>query len=233
LQEILKKSSHNDTFATDFDNLNREELIEQNKKLLLELAQKNVELDNMHQMYKTSSQKLESLEEVTKENQKYQNLLRESETQLKDQRAIVAKLDKEKEEMQKITGGMIDKNVLKSQLKKLDGVENLLEKLKVRAEEADKMEKEIEILRLEVQNYKSGASGDKIRLESVQSEIDTQKFIELEAERNFLRQKIRSIDVLEAEWILYKVKNFHSFLPLQFYLILMYFRLNMKRQNAN
>jgi hypothetical protein len=125
-----------------------------------------------------------------------------------------------------------DRNALKDQLCRMVGVEDLLRKLKKRADEADLMEQEIVRLKRELQ--KSGKTQSDSRpttketskilscpncvkisddLESSEAALaaEIKRSNEIEAERNFLRQKTRTIDVLEAELILYKVSGIIHF----------------------
>lgn len=143
-----------------------------------------------------------------------------------------------------------ERNMLKSQLCKMVGISDVLMKLKSRADEADGLEQEISRLQRELQRCGQGAAGDNLPKKRVASackqcnktledfcrlqailESEQNKNVETEAERNFLRERCRAIDVIEAESILYKVEHCSArrscFLSLNFI-----FRLNMKKQSA-
>lgn len=137
-----------------------------------------------------------------------------------------------KERANKYEDAIKERDSFKDQLCKLCGVENLLKKLKSRADDADQMEDEIDKLKRDLQRLSTGASGDKIRiaknsdaacaqcerykteLEASKSlqQLEEKKFAEIEAERNFLRERARTIELMEAELILYKVGFFLIFL---------------------
>lgn len=122
-----------------------------------------------------------------------------------------------------LDGVVKERNALKEQLCKMIGISEVLRQLKERADQADCMEQEIEKLKRELQ--RNGASGDaqsKKRPDSgckhchkfcddlertqcmLQCEID--KNVQTEAERNFLRERVRALDITEAELIFYKVR---------------------------
>lgn len=119
-----------------------------------------------------------------------------------------------------------ERNAMKDQLCRMAGAEDLLRKLKKRADEADLMEQEISQLKRELQ--KSGKnqydkhpavsettkvkgcpvcenSSDALENSKAVLDAEIRRSNEIEAERNFLREKARTIDVMEAELILYKV----------------------------
>lgn len=116
-----------------------------------------------------------------------------------------------------------ERNDFKAQLCRMKGIDEVLNKLKKRADEADRMQEEIDKLTRELQ--RRGAAGDEAPKQRVESackqcrryaedlsrvesllEAEIQKNVATEAERNFLRQRVRGMDVLEAELILYKTK---------------------------
>lgn len=107
----------------------------------------------------------------------------------------------------------------------MQGVEEILNKLRARADEADRMEEQIARLTRNLQRCNLGASGDespqpRVRsackqcsnyadeVHQIKSRLDSeiQNNISTEAERDFLRQRVRALDVREAEMILYKTK---------------------------
>lgn len=117
-----------------------------------------------------------------------------------------------------------ERNQLKNQLCKMAGISDVLRKLKSRADEADQMEQEVDRLKRELQRF--GASGDHAPKKRVESackqchkyadeiarsesslEAEIRKNVSMEAERNFLRERVRTIEVMEAELILYKVRS--------------------------
>lgn len=122
-----------------------------------------------------------------------------------------------------------ERNKLKETLCKIMGVSDLLRKLRERADEADQMESEINKLKRELQRCGYGAAGDNLpKRHDVKSEcnqcekyaddlsnsesvleIEIKKSSEMEAERNFLRERVRASEVTEAECLLYKVSNNH------------------------
>ena len=126
------------------------------------------------------------MNEIIKTNRQYEDNLRESEAQLKrlkeqheEKEIKLMSLEKEVSELKCCPSASItvddaweqiknradmydevvkERNNLKDQLCKMVGVEELLKKLKKRADDADVMEVEIEKLRRELQRY--GAAGD-------------------------------------------------------------------------
>lgn len=186
------------------------------------MAELRKELDKMHDLYKEASEKIESLEGAAKENRKSQYLLKDSEAKIKAQAEIIENLKNgTSDECEKL---LRERDALREQLKHSENLDKIMKKLKARADEADCMEEEMACLRRELENCnKPGACGDKskdsdlscFKCQSYLEELERLKHrIELEekrstesmAERNFLRQKTRNIDLLEAELILYKNK---------------------------
>lgn len=117
-----------------------------------------------------------------------------------------------------------ERDALKAQLCKMIGISDVLHKLKCRANEADMMEQELIQLKRELERNSHVATSDDIEkkridsackqcqkyvseLEKSESILDSEikKNCSTEAERNFLREKCRTIDVMQAELILYKV----------------------------
>ena len=117
-----------------------------------------------------------------------------------------------------------ERNALKAQLCKMSCVEELLKKLKKRADEADELEDQVCCLKREIQRSANGGAGDKsskCQMESACNQCqqyssklcqtnsmlddEIKKCNKIQAEINFLKARVRSIDVMEAELILYKV----------------------------
>ncbi|KAG5670929.1 hypothetical protein PVAND_001158 [Polypedilum vanderplanki] len=217
LQDVLTRQPQ----KINTENLNKEELIKEIDKLLLLIKKKDDEIDKLHKMYKSVSKKLKEVEDVNKDsNQKYQTMLKESEEKLK--RLSDIQTQNNDEEIIK---------TLRAQLENFSNVDSLMKKLQERANEADRMESEINNLKRDLQKCGHGASGDKIKV--TQSQIDNfsamqcsqcqlyknelndskslldmqeKRNIESEAEINFLKNRMRMIEVMEAELILYKTK---------------------------
>lgn len=216
----------------------------QEKHILFQ--KKDVELDKIHTLYKQTSQKLETMNDVIRKNQGYEAKLRDSELQI--QRLSFENSEKEEKlksieesfsQISSESSGVLEirhksselyenivreRDELKAQLCKISGVENLLKKLKKRADEADELEQKVECLKRELQQCGYGAAGDKGTVNRVKScckqcqeysvELDRTNYIlgeeikkcnKSQAEVNFLRARVRTIDVMEAELILYKV----------------------------
>lgn len=123
--------------------------------------------------------------------------------------------------LQQVVG---ERNKLKDQLCQMIGISEVLRKLKKRADQADCFEQEVSRLNRELQRCGHGAAGDggcKKRPESSCGQCD--KYAEeaeravcaleeeickntaTEGERNFLRERLRAMEVTEAELICYKV----------------------------
>lgn len=215
---------------------------------------KDVELDKIHKLFKQASKKLEDMNDIIKDNRKFESQLKDSEIQLQklkenqqEKEEKIKRMNREMEELKcnssvqmeteqafneiKNRATMFDevvkeRNILKNQLCKMIGISDVLQKLKTRADESDQMEQEIAKLKRELQRCGYGAAGDDIPKRRFTSacrqcqkyadelgirestlEAEIKKNVETEAERNFLRERVRAIDVMEAELILYKVKD--------------------------
>jgi chromosome segregation ATPase len=194
------------------------------KKIQILFQDKDVELDKMHKMFKQTSKQVDDMNGVLASNQKYEEKLKSSEIELK---RLKEDLEKRDEPYEKVVS---ERNELKSHLCQLAGVEELLRKLKARADEADRLELELANLSRSYQRLGPGAAGDELSVKRVQSackqchkyanelaqsesmlEAEIKRNDDQEAERRFLRERVRSIDVMEAELILFKVCNFYSF----------------------
>lgn len=108
-----------------------------------------------------------------------------------------------------------ERNILKDQLCKMAGIESLLKKLKSRADDADRLEHELNRLRNEKSMKTETFSSHQEEVPNHKGPIhheyhehheqDNHRSSEIEAERNFLKQKLKMMDTMEAELILYKV----------------------------
>ena len=109
-----------------------------------------------------------------------------------------------------------ERNILKDQLCKMAGIESLLKKLKSRADDADRLELELNRLRNEKTmktktfstHQEEFLNQNKVPIHHEyreHQEHDNHRNSEIEAERNFLKQKLKMMDTMEAELILYKV----------------------------
>lgn len=100
-----------------------------------------------------------------------------------------------------------ERNILKDQLCKMAGIEALLKKLKSRADDADRLEQELNRLRnnKSMKNEEFSSLQDENPDHHEYHDHDTHRYSEIEAERNFLKQKLKMMDTMEAELILYKV----------------------------
>jgi hypothetical protein len=145
-----------------------------------------VELDKIYKLFKQTSKKLEEMNDILKDNREYEMKLGYSEAKLKQlqdehlkKEQKLRTLEKEVSELKCCPSVKIDteeawkdikdradlyesvvkeRNTLKDQLCKMVGVEDLLKRLKKRADEADKFEAEITKLKRDLQ--RSGAAGD-------------------------------------------------------------------------
>lgn len=175
------------------------------------------ELEKIHTLYKDTSKKVVVMEEANKETQ---NLLRISQEIIKNKDSEIKQVKNAKcEDNEKLVK---ECTALKEQLKKFDGIDDHMKRLKQRADEADRLEQENCRLKKELQNCANKPSREIVKepsscnqcqsnLEDLQrlkeaSAGDEKRHSEVLAERNFLRQKTRNIDLLEAELILYKCK---------------------------
>lgn len=156
------------------------------------------------------------------------------EAELKDSKEKLKKLTDElpkklpeapsgtKNRVEKLDEVIKERDALKTSM---EGVESLLAKLRSRADQADRMELEISNLKRELQRCSRGAAGDASPKQRVESackqcrryadelnqresllEAEIKRSNETEAEKNVLRQRVRSIDVMEAELIVYRTK---------------------------
>lgn len=201
-------------------------------QLVADIKQKDAELDKIHSMYTALLKKLKDMEQANKSS-KVLEIQADDETfnDVQDHETVKVRTEKYEEIIK-------ERDELKLELSKMSNVEELLKKLKMRAEEADQMEKEIIKLKKDLQQCEHGGSGDRLKIEPNRVNSDTQcnqcqqyiaelresrsmlefkerKCIEIEAERNFWMQRAEMIRCMEAELILYKVMDF----PLNNYLI--------------
>lgn len=117
-----------------------------------------------------------------------------------------------------------ERNKLKENLCKMMGFSEILHRMRDRANQADLLETEVDKLRRELERIGYGAAGDsapKKRPETSCKQCDKiaddlsrsegvlenalKKLSCFEAERNILRERVRALEVMEAEYILYKV----------------------------
>lgn len=192
-----------------------------NDECIQKMAELQKELDNLHILYKEASKRIETFEAASQDNQKTRISLHESQEKIKAQDSCIKQLEMEKsEEYDRIVR---ERDALIDQLSSMKGVEERMRDLMERADEADCMEQEIIKLKRELEKCKCNKSCDKTKNVSkscdqcpmYEEELQEIKNIncgiekknsEIMAERNFLRQKSRSNDLLEAELILYKSK---------------------------
>lgn len=195
---------------------------------LVFLKAKDVELDKIHRLFTQASKKLEEMNSIIRENRDFECQLKESQAklvkmkgdleELKCSPSVVKKVDVAWDEIknkdQLLATVTKERNALKGQLCKMIGISEVLRQLKSRADLADQMEDEICRLNRELQRCGGGAAGDSQaggvceqcqKLES-QLEAEICGNIETEAERNFLRERVRANDVAEAELLIYKAK---------------------------
>lgn len=123
-------------------------------------------------------------------------------------RNIDIEFEKLQDRSQMLDDVIKERNLLKSQLCKMAGIDTLLKKLKSRADDADRLEHELQLLRSEnhTVNIIEKPNSLKIKTKSSHQDVDdSHRHSEIEAERNFLKQKLKMMDTMEVELILYKV----------------------------
>ncbi|CAG9806856.1 unnamed protein product [Chironomus riparius] len=192
-------------------------------RLVTEIKQKDEELDKIHSMYKVMSKKLKDMEQANKSSKVFELQDDQDTIEVVEDYETVKKRTEKYEEIIK------ERDELKLELSKMANVEDLLKKMKIRADEADQMEKEIKQLKNDLQRCGHGGSGDRLKIEPNRVNSETQcsqcqkfivelresrsmlelkerKCIEFEAERNFYMQRAEMIRCMEAELILYKTK---------------------------
>jgi hypothetical protein len=172
------------------------------------------ELEKMHTLYKDTSKKVGVMEEAAKESQ---NLIRMSQEIIEQKDSEIKQVKNAKcEENEKLAK---DCAIMKEKLKHFNGIEERMKCIKKRADEAARLEQEICKLKNELKNCAPKSSTkqsspcnkcqtylDDLERMKKASTCDEKKISEIVAERNFLRQKAKNIDTLEAELILYKCK---------------------------
>lgn len=202
---VTRKPSSQGEGAVDLSHVSKDECLKKMSEL-------QAELDKMHALYKEASKKNATLQTNVKNSEKTKSLLRTSQEQIKKQGSVIQKLKNDKsEEFDKVVK---ERDALRNKLKNMD-------EIKKRADEADRMEQEIFNLKRELERCKPSPSENKKpasacancnknlnelhKLKQISSCVE-KKSNEVITERNFLRQKMRTIDLLEAELILYKSK---------------------------
>jgi hypothetical protein len=175
------------------------------------------ELEKIHTLYKDTSKKVGVMEDAARESH---NLLRISQEIIKQKDYEIKQVKSAKcEDNEKLVKECA---ALKQQIKKFDGIDDHIKRLKHRADEADHLEQENCKLKNELKNCAVKPSKENVKQLSSCNQCqlnfedlqrlkearagDEKRHSEVLAERNFLRQKTRNIDLLEAELILYKCK---------------------------
>lgn len=125
-------------------------------------------------------------------------------------RNIDIEFEKLQDRSQMLDDVIKERNILKDQLCKMAGIEALLKKLKSRADDANRLEQELNRVRndkcTENEEFSSHQNENPDRYEYHELKPDdNHRYSEIEAERNFLKQKLKMMDTMEAELILYKV----------------------------
>jgi len=198
-------------------------------KLVADIKQKDEELDKIHSMYKEMSKKLKDMEQANKSGKIFEIQANDIKQEVVDSKSNDEDYETVKKRTEKYEEIIRERDELKLELDKMANVEDLLKKMKMRADEADQMEKEINQLKNDFQRCGHGGSGDRIKVEPTRANSDTQcnqcqqyiaelresrsllevnqrKCVEIEAERNFWMQRAEMIRCMEAELILYKVE---------------------------
>lgn len=152
------------------------------------------------------------MDDIIKDNQETVAKLKDFETEIQKLREEQKKNeDKIKSEIS--DAAVEERNKMNENLSKMMGISQLLGKLRARADQADEMALEIIKLKQERHSWENGDELPKKRDESACRQCD--KYFadfrriktESEAERNFHRDRIHSLEVARAEFILYKVKS--------------------------
>ncbi|CAO1424222.1 unnamed protein product [Diamesa serratosioi] len=102
-----------------------------------------------------------------------------------------------------------ERNILQSQLCKMAGIDVLLKKLKSRSDDADRLEHELKLLKSKNHTNNPANKPTTMQMQQFSSHLDdddSHRYSEIEAERNFLKQKLKMMDTMEAELIIYKNK---------------------------
>lgn len=132
----------------------------------------------------------------------------------------------------------LERQSSEAKLDKMSKIEKLLDSLKQRASEADAMEQELTNLRIELRRIKSGrvtesgdastqpSTGDSCsicqrltqQLQRIQAclEDEVRKSCEIQGELNYLRERARTAEVVEAELCFYKVRIIFSTIHIVF-----------------
>lgn len=178
------------------------------------LQKREEKIDELHELHNVTKRRLDESVEVSGKHQtKFEDKYRESLLQIKKLEENVAVARQSSDE----------------KLNKMSKIESLLESLKQRAKEADTMEKELTTLRCELERIKVGRvneSGDDPSIQPPSStdscdlcqkltrqlhriqaclEDEVRRSCEIQGELNFLRERARTFEVVEAELNFYKV----------------------------
>lgn len=178
-----------------------------------------MKIDELHELHNVTKQRLDESIQVVESTQRYEDKYRDS----------LSKIDKLEESV------TVARQSSQEKLDKMSKIENLLESLKARAAEADAMEQELMKLKEVLRRIKDGKmteSGDddwihpttsdscnlcqKLtqQLHKIQENLEHEvlKSREIQVELNFLRERARTFEVVEAELNFYKVCIHHSLL---------------------
>lgn len=195
------------------------EIVRQSQNIEDLLKESNIELQKMQEFSCCQTEEMQGMKKEIEELKVFNKdglAAGDSSTS----RNIDIEFEKLQNRSQMLDDVINERNILKDQLCKMAGMEALLKKLKSRADEADRFEHEINQLRKEkiIKTETFSSHQDEspqhdsqehryYEPESTHSElrIDSHRFSEIEAERNFLKNKLKMMDTMEAELILYKV----------------------------
>lgn len=204
------------------------------QKLFKEASEKLKEMNKAEEDKHKSETALKSsealLEQLKEDKKKSDEKIESMQKEIEESRSIFFERTQSWEETKKrsemFDGVLNERNALQEQLCKMYGISNVLRKFKTRADEADIMEQEIHKLRRDLKKASIGAGDESSRtrvksfcdqcrknseeLEKYDSMLETeiQKNVSSEAEKNFLRERVRMMDVMQAELLCYKVKLF-------------------------
>lgn len=195
------------------------EIVRQSQNIEDQLKESNIELQKMQEFSSCQNEEMQGMKKEIAEL-KVCNKDGLAAGDSSTSRNIDIEFEKLQNRSQTLDDVIKERNILKDQLCKMAGMEALLKKLKSRADDAVRLEQEINRLRKEkvikTETY-SGHQDESPKHdsqeyrysehESAHSElhIDNHRFSEIEAERNFLKNKLKIMDTMEAELILYKV----------------------------
>lgn len=189
--------------------------------VFLSISQKRDEkIDELHQLHNVTKQRLDESVGAIESTRGYEDKYRKSQS----------RIEKLEEKVR------VERQTSQAKLDKMSKIESLLDSLKARAAEADKMEQELTRLKNELSRIKDGkvtASGDDdwihptasdscnscqkllLQLHNIQEKLqhEVYKSREIQVELNFLRERARTFEVVEAELHFYKVRARSFILP--------------------